>query len=68
MVVYSQSLGELENNNCVKEDKIMMHDVNLEFSKERNTWNVFVDGEWIYESRSYEQAEKMFDTYFWEED
>ena len=46
----------------------MMHDVNLEFSEERGTWNVFVDGEWIYESRNYEHAEKIFDTYFWEED
>lgn len=46
----------------------MMHNVNLEFSESRGTWNVFVDDEWVYESPNYERAENIFNSYFWEEE
>ena len=29
------------------------------YSEERGTWNLFVDGEWIYEG-TYEQCEDMY--------
>lgn len=30
------------------------------YSKERETWNLFVDGEWYYEG-TYEECEEMYD-------
>lgn len=41
----------------------MMHDVNMEYSESRGTWNVFVDGEWYLEG-TYEQCDKCVET-FW---
>lgn len=29
------------------------------YSEERKTWNVFVDGEWYFESADYEQASEV---------
>lgn len=43
-------------------------DVTIEYSKERGTWNVFVNGEWYYESANYEQAENVFNSFFWVEE
>lgn len=34
-----------------------MANVEMIFSNERQTWNVFVDGEWYFESADYEQAD-----------
>jgi hypothetical protein len=45
-----------------------MDDVKLEYSKERGTWNVIVNGEWYYESEDYEQAENVFLSFFWDVD
>lgn len=45
-----------------------MPDVTLEFSESRGTWNVFVNGEWYYESPNYEQAEDVFNSFFWQDD
>ena len=47
---------------------MMNNDVRMEFSEERGTWNVFANGEWYYESENYEQAEKVFDTFFFEDE
>lgn len=44
-----------------------MDNVNMVWSEERGTWNVFVNGEWYYESADYEQAEQVFNTFFWED-
>lgn len=44
-----------------------MADVTMEYSNERGTWNVIVDGEWYYEG-NYEQAENVFNSFFWPED
>lgn len=44
-----------------------MHDVTMEYSEERGTWNVFCDYEWIFEG-TYEQAEKCFWTYFFDDE
>ena len=44
-----------------------MADVTMEYSNERGTWNVIVDGEWYYEG-NYEQAENVFNSFFWSED
>ena len=44
-----------------------MQNVTMEFSEERGTWNVFVDGEWYFESNNYLQAEKVFESFFWED-
>lgn len=45
-----------------------MNDVTLEFSPSRQTWNVIVNGEWYYESADYEQAEAVFDSFFWNDE
>lgn len=45
-----------------------MDDVRLEYSKERGTWNVFCNGEWYYESEKYEQAENVFNSFFWNDE
>ena len=45
-----------------------MNDVRMIYSKERGTWNVFIGAEWYYESKDYEQAEKVFESFFWPED
>lgn len=45
-----------------------MNDVRMVYSEERGTWNVFNGAEWYYESKDYEQAEKVFDSFFWQED
>ena len=37
-----------------------MANVEMYFSEERQTWNVFVDGEWYFESADYEQADDCF--------
>ena len=42
-----------------------MNDVHLVYSESRETWNVFVNGEWYYESGNYEQAENVFNSFFW---
>jgi len=36
-----------------------MANVEMYFSNERKTWNVFVDGEWYFESADYEQADEV---------
>lgn len=36
-----------------------MDDVRLVYSEERNTWNVFVNGEWYFEG-NYEQADNVY--------
>lgn len=36
-----------------------MANVNMIYSEERKTWNVFVDGEWYYEG-TYEEADKVY--------
>lgn len=45
-----------------------MRSVYMEYSEERGTWNIFVDNEWYFETDNYEQAEKMFDTFFWNDE
>ena len=45
-----------------------MDNVIMEYSNSRQTWNVFVNGEWYYESANYEQAEEVFDSFFWNEE
>ena len=45
-----------------------MDDVRLVHSPSRGTWNVIVNGEWYYESTNYEQAENVFNSFFWEEE
>lgn len=40
-----------------------MHDVTMVYSEERGTWNVIADGEWYFEG-NYEQAERIFWTFF----
>lgn len=42
-----------------------MDNVQLVYSESRETWNVFVNGEWYYESENYEQAENVFNSFFW---
>ena len=42
-----------------------MDNVQLVYSESRETWNVFVNGEWYYESENYEQAENIFNSFFW---
>lgn len=42
-------------------------DVRMEYSEERGTWNVIVNGEWYFEG-NYEQAERVFWTFFFDED
>lgn len=37
-----------------------MDDVKLVFSTERNSWNVFLNGEWYFESTDYESAEQVY--------
>ena len=44
-----------------------MNDVRLEYSESRGTWNVIVNGEWYYEG-NYEQAENVFNSFFWNDD
>ena len=36
-------------------------------NKETGTWNVIVNGEWYYEG-NYEQAERVFNSFFYEDD
>lgn len=36
-----------------------MANVNMIYSEERGTWNVFVDGEWYFEG-TYEEAVNVF--------
>lgn len=43
-------------------------DVSIEYSESRGTWNVFANGEWYYESANYEQAENVFNSFFWVEE
>lgn len=45
----------------------MGDDVRLEYSNERGTWNVIVNGEWYFEG-NYEQAERVFWTFFFEDE
>lgn len=44
-----------------------MDDVRMIYSEERETWNVIVNGEWYYEG-NYEQAERVFNSFFYEDD
>lgn len=39
----------------------------LFYNEERDTWNLFVNGEWYYEG-TYEQCEEMFFTNLCDED
>lgn len=41
-----------------------MDDITIEFSETRQTWNVFVNGEWYFESKDYEQALDVYFTFF----
>ena len=45
----------------------MGHNVELIYSEERGTWNVVCDGEWYFEG-TYEQAERCFWTFFFDEE
>ncbi len=45
-----------------------MYDVTMIYSEERGTWNVFNGAEWYYESKDYEQAEQVFNSFFWHDD
>ena len=38
------------------------YEVNVEYSKERNSWNVFVNGEWYFEG-NYEQANDVANSF-----
>lgn len=38
----------------------MYYAVDLIYNEERETWNVFVDGEWYFESADPEQAERVY--------
>lgn len=44
-----------------------MANVTMEYSESRGTWNVFVDFEWYYEG-TYEQAEKILESFYWEDE
>ena len=37
-----------------------MDNVELVFNEDRETWNVFINGEWYFESGDYEQAENVY--------
>lgn len=47
---------------------MIMDKVELIYSKERNTWNVFVDNEWYFETENYEEAREVYESfqYRWE--
>lgn len=45
-----------------------MYDVRLIYNEERDTWNVYDDNNWMYESKNYEDAERVFDSFFWQDD
>jgi hypothetical protein len=42
-------------------------DVELVYSEERGTWNVFHNGEWYYEG-NYEDANEVYESFFWNDD
>lgn len=37
-----------------------MDDIKLIFHEDRNSWNVFLNGEWYFECTDYEQAEQVY--------
>lgn len=39
-------------------------DVSIEYSENRGTWNVFVNGEWYSEHKEYEQAERVYHSFY----
>lgn len=41
----------------------MIHDIRLVYSEERDTWNLFVDGEWYYEG-NYDRCIDMMETFY----
>lgn len=43
-----------------------MDDVRLEYSQLRDTWNVFVNGEWYFEG-NYEQACNVADSFYFDD-
>lgn len=43
-----------------------MDDVRLEYSQLRDSWNVFVNGEWYYEG-TYEDACRVTDSFFYDD-
>ena len=45
-----------------------MNEVRLEYNEARGTWNVFVNGEWYFETNNYEQAEEVWTSFFWNDD
>lgn len=46
---------------------MMFEDVTMIYNESRDTWNVFVGCEWYFEG-NYEQAERCFNTFFWNEE
>ena len=44
-----------------------MDDVNMIYSEERETYNVFVNGEWYYEG-NYEQCCDVADSFYYADD
>ena len=38
--------------------------INIEYNKERDSYVVFVDGEWYYESETYNTALAVFESFF----
>lgn len=44
-----------------------MNDVQLVYSEIRDTWNVFVNGEWYFEG-DYEQASEVCSSFYYDEE
>lgn len=45
----------------------MIHDIELVYSEERGTWNLFVDGEW-YKEGDYEQCLSTMENFQYADD
>lgn len=44
-----------------------MDDVRLIYSDLRDSWNVIVNAEWYYESKDYEKALEVFNSFFFDD-
>lgn len=44
-----------------------MDDVRLIYSDSRDSWNVIVNAEWYYESKDYEKALDVFNSFFFDD-
>ena len=45
-----------------------MNYIDMVYDACRGTWNIFNGGEWYYETSDYDDAERVYNSLYWQDD